>query len=629
MSYEHLYNYKDEKIEKEKIRHPDMELSELQNMTQKKAVRLFRKGVKSENINRTQLLMSIIMAASRVQWSKTDMRGIREFWYNPVKPIVYRVYGRKIDDLDESQVSSICDNMGHILSVMVQSNLVKYEDLGIEDFRTKRILWETREGANCWSKIVLFVEKDSAWIHLRPLQKLLNITLLSGGGVSKTALNEYLMKRLPKGKYTLFTFTDYDPWGFFISGECFAKLRRMGWDLEVIRIGLNPDQVSKEVTQHQKYPVKMDHKGVIWAPEYGILGGLRTVNRKRKVKVKDLETGRIKKVEETYEAYRGKKGWGLEIEAISGEAHGAQHLREIVFKAMLKHLKEEDRLDEIKTPLWEKIGWDTNTNPFTTEEWENYLTYGLSDIDKIITEELYDELKEGRETVWDEERTPIVDQTRRVEEEDESLMILNHDLSYSVLAFTRAAKELATRCLDEQIEELERKKRIINQKIETTGFLEEKNMARWLNFLRGNLRLLKVKYDLDLEAIDDPYHEDIDELNEQRAKSDSIYVTAHVEWFDEEKDHLFIAKTNEEEELSFGVMPGVHMEILKKGGDISDLFSQVHQFDTDRIYNHIWDVSLNAEAENIIDRLGVLVEFYSDDERVTAFDEKWGQYLES
>ena len=260
-SYEDIYNYIDEIIELKDIDHPDLSLDELKNITKRKAIRLFRKGRITENINRTQLFRSIIMAASRVKWSKTDTRGIREFWYNPCKPIFYRIFGRVIDEMGESQITTICDQLSHMLSVMVQSKIVRYEDLGIEDFRTKRLLWETREGANCWSTIVLFIEKDTAWKHLQPLQKLLNITILSGGGVSKTALNEYMMDRLPKGKYTLFTFTDYDPWGFFISGEAFKKMKRMGWDIEVIRIGIDVEQVSPEIIKNQKYPVKIDDKG--------------------------------------------------------------------------------------------------------------------------------------------------------------------------------------------------------------------------------------------------------------------------------------------------------------------------------------------------------------------------------
>lgn len=643
MSYEDIYNYVDEIIELDDIDHPNLDLDELKNITKKKAIRLFRKGRITENINRTQLFRSIIMAASRVKWSLADSRGLREFWYNPSKPIFYRIFGREIDEMGESQITAICDQLSHILSVMVQSKLVRYEDLGIVDFRTRRMLWESREGANCWSDIVLFIEKDSAFIHLLPIKGLLNITMFSGGGVSKTALNEYMMKKLPKGKYKLFTLTDYDPWGFFISGECFMKLKRMGWDIEVIRIGLDTEQVAKEIIKNQKYPVKMDDKGQKWAPKYGLLGRLRTVYRTRKKTVKDPETGKKKKVEERYLAYEGRKGWGLEIEAVSGQEGGAQVLREIVLAALLKkeyeelstgekkavwkRLKEEDRLDEIKTPLWEEIGWDEETNPFSEEAWENYEEQGgLADYDGIVTEETYDELKEGRDSVWEADRKPVADRVRWVIEEDESLETARYDLSREIDKITKAAVELATRWLDEQISELLRKRRVIARKIENTGFLEEKTMLNWLFFSRQNLMLLGLKYGEELKAIDDPYNEDIEELKEQKTISDSIMIAVYVEWFDDSLEELFVSKTNEEEELSFGLMTGVHMDILKEGGDVSDLFAKVEEFDQVRVYRYIWKVSQNEEHDNIINMMAEKLELYGDDDREKAWHDKWDKY---
>ena len=131
-----------------------------------------------------------------------------------------------------------------------------------------------------------------------------------------------------------------------------------------------------------------------------------------------------------------------------------------------------------------------------------------------------------------------------------------------------------------------------------------------------------------MEKIDELYNDDIEELKEQKAISDSIKVAVHVEWFDEEKDHLFIAKTNEEEELGFGLMPGVHLEILKKGGDVSVLFAEATGFDKDRIYTYIWEVAQNAEKENIIERMVDRIELYGDEDRRREWHEKWDLYLE-
>lgn len=644
MSYEDIYNYIDEIIELKDITHPNLTLDELINITKKKALRLFRKGPISTNINRTQLFRSIIMAASRVKWPKDDSRGLREFWYNPCKPIFYRIFGSEIDEMGEGQITKICDQLSRILSVMVQSRLVRYEDLGIVDFRTQRMLWESLDRADCWSNVVLFVEKDAAYVHLRPLKKLLNITLLSGGGVSKTALNEYIMDRLPKGKYELYTVTDYDPWGFFISGECFMKLRRMGWDIEVIRIGLETSQVAKNIIQNQKYPVKMDDKGQKWAPKYGILGRQRTVYRTRKATIRDPETGKKKKVDEKYLAYEGRKGWGLEIEAVSGQVGGPQVLRELVLEALLKkeyeelsigdkkaiwkRLKEEDRLDEIKTPLWEEIGWNEDTNPFSKETWENYEKHGWENIKEYITEKKQDELSIGRKAVWEIDRKPHVENVERLTSEVSTLALNNYEIRQAIENITDTSIKLATIHLEEQIKELDDQIRRISNKIKRAGCVEEKLMFRWIQFCGLNSTFLKNVVKEELGAIDTPYNEDIEELKDQKEKTDSIWVGSYVEWFDEVKDDLFVSKTNEEEELSFGLMPGVHMDILKEGGDISDLFSKVDEFDQDRIYNYIWKMASNEESEEVMKKLDNNLKLFKDEEERDEWHEKWDRYRE-
>ena len=76
MSFEDIFNYSEKKIELSDIKHPDMTLEELQSMTRKKAIRLFRRWPNKDVIARNQLLMSIIMAASRIKWSTEDPRGM-------------------------------------------------------------------------------------------------------------------------------------------------------------------------------------------------------------------------------------------------------------------------------------------------------------------------------------------------------------------------------------------------------------------------------------------------------------------------------------------------------------------------------------------------------------------------
>jgi len=137
-----------------------------------------------------------------------------------------------------------------------------------------RELYETIDKAECWNNVILFVEKDSAYVHLRPLKDLLNITILSGGGVSKTACAEDMKNRLDLTEYTIFTVTDYDPWGFFIGKEVSDKFKVLGLPTKSVRIGINPEQLMGEILDSQKYPVKLDNKAREWCSEYGLSGPL-------------------------------------------------------------------------------------------------------------------------------------------------------------------------------------------------------------------------------------------------------------------------------------------------------------------------------------------------------------------
>ena len=237
----------------DRVSHPDLTLQRFHDMTKEEAWDLFHWG---KNINITQLVYSIILAATKERWTET--RGVREFWYNPVKPIVYRLGGdtRELDEKDLDRVLS------EKISELVKSGLITYKQLGIVDYRTQRMLYESIDRAECWKDVILFVEKDSAYVHLRPLKELLNITLASGGGVSKTACAEDLTNKLEPGhEYRIFTVVDYDPYGTFIGEEFVQKLQLMGLNVEHIRIAINPDQLDSDLTQ-TTIPHKNGEKGV-------------------------------------------------------------------------------------------------------------------------------------------------------------------------------------------------------------------------------------------------------------------------------------------------------------------------------------------------------------------------------
>lgn len=622
------------RITLEDIDHPNLKLDELKKITKKKAIQLFRKGKYSENITQHQLIKSIIMAASRVKWSTTDPRGIREFWYNPVKPIFYRIYGAEIDNMDESSITGICDTLSHTLSIMVQSKIVSYEDLGIVDFRTRRMLWESIENADCWKNIILFVEKDSAYIHLRPLKNLLNISLISGAGVSKTALNEYLENHLPKGKYKLFTFTDYDPWGFFISGECFEKLKRMGWDIDIVRIGLDVDQVDEKIRDNQKYPVKMDHNGRVWAPKYGIVGRLRTVYQTKKSTIIDEETGKKKKIEEEYLAYKGRKGWGLEIEAISGQKDGAQKLREIVLDQILEHLDEEQRLREIRNTIWYSLNSDYECLPIN--EYDKKYYKQMTEPEKIttyITRCMYNKAQRLRQAERDsdiEEPTTDLDDVNsditRIEDKYDEETTTTEDEYNSLIS-------LITHHLRVQIEQLEKS---INMLEEPLLRERDEKLAEI-----GTQRQEELEpYELDkneiqaiIDEIESAYERDNNELFKVHRESGYLRVESNWSWYDSNYDSRYEDESPNIDELSFGLKAGVHMDELKENegrASVERLINIASNFDISVAEEYIHDnIEENEEIqEEISEKLTELIDDKTDRMLEVIWYGKWRKYLE-
>jgi len=274
-------------------------------------------------VDANALMKSVILATSQLSWPLKEGRGCREFWYNPIKPILFKAIGER------------AENYGvvfeKLLSKMVKAGVVTYASLGILDFRTMREIFEANEQAQCWKNILLFVEKDSAYVHLTPLQNLFNINIMSGHGWSNTSGIERILRDLVnKGvsEVVIFTLTDYDPFGFAIDQEFVDKCESLGlYVSEHYRIGINVEHATPEILDVQKYPIKLGRRlsvnGVSfdsnrWLAKYGI-----------------------------------DRRYGLEIEAISAQLNGHLQLRIIVAKELLKYLKETDRVEEITKPAWE------------------------------------------------------------------------------------------------------------------------------------------------------------------------------------------------------------------------------------------------------------------------------------
>jgi hypothetical protein len=316
-------------------------LAELQGMTRQQLEQAFPQTRPKwriiYKIDLTALLKACILAVKELHLPILDDSGCRERWYNPIKAILLTADPERVNKPLKHGYMSIFE---HILSVMVKDGTVTYADLGINDFRTMKQLFTEVQCAMCWSNVLLFVEKDSAYVHLKPLSEFFNINIISGGGWAHTAGLERLLRELKQksiDEVVVFTIGDYDPFGFAIGTEFVNTCQKLGlYVKEYHRVGINPEHATPEILEVQKYPIERGrklHVGDVcfnadkWLEEYGI-----------------SETGTL-----------GHGDYGLEIEAVSGQRGGHQFLREIVAAELLKYLKETDRIEELTARGWREV----------------------------------------------------------------------------------------------------------------------------------------------------------------------------------------------------------------------------------------------------------------------------------
>lgn len=284
------------------------------------------------------LIRACILAVKELHLPMLDDSGCREKWYNPIKAIALTADPERVNNPKlKRPYMGIFEG---ILSDMVREGTVQYCDLGINDFRTMKQVSIEVQSAMCWTDVLLFVEKDAAFVHLKPLSQFFNVNIISGGGWVHTAGLERLLRELKqKGiDYVIvFTIGDYDPFGDAIQNEFVHTCETLGLHVkEYHRIGISPNHATPEILDVQKYPVK----------------------RGRKLTVNNISYDSNKWLEEKGIAEDGSIGhgkYGLEIEAISGQPGGHQRLREIVAEELLKYLKEADRIEELTVKAWNEV----------------------------------------------------------------------------------------------------------------------------------------------------------------------------------------------------------------------------------------------------------------------------------
>lgn len=254
----------------------------------------------------------IKLADQELSWQgKENSNSLRQFWYNPTKKICETAFKDKLDNWGASKFNRrMSQYLSSALSELVKdtSNSITYRGLNILDDSRERAL----STFSIEKDKILFVEKDSAYRQLKPLQEVYEINIVSGSGWEATALLEDLKYELEDEiDYKLWILSDYDPTGFRIAQDFRERGEQLGLEFEEVeRIGIRPDQLLDRLVEDQKFivPNNSNHDQA-WIDHYAI-------DRK----------------------------YGLEIEAVGEELEKkGEALREVVVQEIKDRIDEEER----------------------------------------------------------------------------------------------------------------------------------------------------------------------------------------------------------------------------------------------------------------------------------------------
>lgn len=273
--------------------------------------------------SQNRVVETIIRSAARqLNWQgEQDANSLRDFWYNPTKPILQRAFPEKVADPDFDFNREMNQRLSSVLSGLVKDGEITYRSLNIlDDSRDRQLHTQSPE-----SDKILFVEKNAAYRKVKPLAEVYELSVVSGGGWQATAVIEDLSNALPTHRsYTVYLLTDYDPTGWKIGRDFTNRSQKLGLDVdEVHRVGIRPEQLDAETIRRQRFePSAESDAGAEWMDAHAIDGQ-----------------------------------YGLEIEALGGLNSKGQALRQMVVDELRDDIRVRERRErDIEKAIESGIG---------------------------------------------------------------------------------------------------------------------------------------------------------------------------------------------------------------------------------------------------------------------------------
>ena len=228
------------------------------------------------------LIMRSILMNEKEFITTNHNRSLRGFWYNVVKPVLSRAgvldrmavkKGKPIFKDGKPVFVEWDSELSRYLGELVKKGVMTYRDLRIIDTSRQREIghkgyditslesygFQVSTGDN--PNVILCIEKDTTFQLLRQVASILGCSWISGKGQNALSATEDLLSKIPEDKrqnLVFLSFTDYDKSGYSIA-QTFAEQadpyrERLGIEtIEAERLGINPDQLTKQEVENNKF----------------------------------------------------------------------------------------------------------------------------------------------------------------------------------------------------------------------------------------------------------------------------------------------------------------------------------------------------------------------------------------
>jgi len=276
-------------------------------------------------VNRSALIRAIIKAEYRhcKTHGKPERRTIRDFWYSHIKVPLMRAEGEAAECVGWGREASL--QLSSVFSKLVLDGRLRYIDLNIED-KSREISGVKWYKPHPFSKVVVYVEKESTFDKLKPVTETYNIALVTGKGFVATAALEGMILELEeqeelKEEHTILLMADYDAYGFKIGTDVQTRFRQLGLKCKVKRCAIYPNQVSKDVLLNKTFPIPLQNPyDKEWCEKYGI-----------------TKTGKLGHQRDKSGNITERGEFGIELQALEGS-----DLRKLLIEQLKKYAPESE-----------------------------------------------------------------------------------------------------------------------------------------------------------------------------------------------------------------------------------------------------------------------------------------------